>query len=82
MTPRNRAALSRGHRRWSEPWYRRYAIWYVDVAERGYSYRPGEQRSLAFTPMLQMLIRASSSLELDRHLKKIPLDLCFCNPMP
>src|SRR5262249_30670158 len=67
MNPRHRHELSLGSRPWIESWYRWDAMWYADIAERGYSYRPGEQSSVAFMPMLPILMRAAEFLRLDRY---------------
>jgi hypothetical protein len=67
MNPRHRQELSLGSRPWIESWYRWDAMWYADIAERGYSYRPGEQSSVAFMPMLPILMRAAEFLRLDRY---------------
>ncbi|MGO9466729.1 MAG: mannosyltransferase family protein [Isosphaeraceae bacterium] len=67
MNPRHRQALTRGHRPWIQSWYRWDAMWYAEIAERGYSYRPGRQSSVAFMPMLPLLMRAGEYLRLDRY---------------
>jgi Mannosyltransferase (PIG-V) len=67
MNPRHLAALSSGSRRWIEPWYRWDAIWYLDISERGYSYRPGSQSSVAFMPLLPLLIKISMTLGFDPY---------------
>jgi hypothetical protein len=67
MNPRHRAALTEGHRPLIQSWYRWDAMWYADIAERGYSYHPGQQSSVAFMPMLPLLMRASEHLRLDRY---------------
>jgi hypothetical protein len=67
MNARHLAALSSGSRRWIEPWYRWDAIWYMDISQRGYSYRPGTQSSVAFMPLLPLLIRLSMTLGFDAY---------------
>jgi Mannosyltransferase (PIG-V) len=67
MNPRHLAVLSSGSRRWIEPWYRWDAIWYLDICERGYSFRPGAQSSVAFMPLLPLLIRLSTTGGIDPY---------------
>ncbi len=67
MNPRHRQALSEGTRPLIQPWYRWDAMWYADIAERGYSYHPDRESSVAFMPMLPLLMRASEYLALDRY---------------
>jgi Mannosyltransferase (PIG-V) len=59
--------LSVGNRRWIEPWYRWDAIWYAEISERGYSYQPGQQSSVAFLPLLPVVMRAGAAAGLDRY---------------
>ena len=56
--PAGRVAQAPGGHRWIEPWYRWDGNWYAEIAERGYSYRPGSESSVAFLPMLPLLMRA------------------------
>ena len=67
MQPRHLTALSSGSRRWIEPWYRWDAMWYLDISQRGYSYRPGTQSSVAFMPLLPLLIKIGVTLGFDRY---------------
>ena len=32
-------------------------MWYLDISQRGYSYRPGSESSVAFMPLLPLLIK-------------------------
>ena len=67
MNPRHLAALSMGSRRWIEPWYRWDAMWYLDITQRGYSYRPDSPSSVAFMPLLPLLLKAGVILGLDPY---------------
>jgi hypothetical protein len=67
MNQRHLAALSGGSRRWIEPWYRWDAMWYVDITERGYSYRPGVWSSVAFLPLLPLLIKLGTTAGFDPY---------------
>jgi hypothetical protein len=67
MNPRHLAALSTGSRRWIEPWYRWDAMWYLDISQRGYSYRPGSQSSVAFMPLLPLLLTIGVALGFDPY---------------
>ena len=67
MNPRHLAALSSGSRRWIEPWYRWDAMWYLDISERGYSYRPGVWSSVAFLPLLPLLVKLGTTAGLDPY---------------
>lgn len=67
MNPRHRQALCQGHRPLIQAWYRWDAMWYAEIAERGYSYNPGQESSVAFMPMLPLLMRLSEYLRLDRY---------------
>jgi hypothetical protein len=67
MNPRHRQALTQGHRPLIQSWYRWDAMWYAEIAERGYSYHPGQESSVAFMPMLPLLMRVSEYLTLDRY---------------
>jgi hypothetical protein len=66
MSPLRRDAQAFGCNPWIEPWYHWDATWYAEIAERGYSYQPGTESSVAFMPMLPLLIRAGGALGLDR----------------
>jgi hypothetical protein len=67
MNPRHRQELTLGHRPLIQSWYRWDAMWYAEIAERGYSYRPGRESSVAFMPMLPLLMRAGEYLRVDRY---------------
>jgi len=67
MNPRHLAALASGSRRWIEPWYRWDAMWYLDISQRGYSYHPGTQSSVAFMPLLPLLIKIGATLGFDPY---------------
>lgn len=67
INERHLAALSVGSRRLIMPWYRWDAMWYLDIGQRGYSYRPGAQSSVAFMPLLPLLIKTGTTLGLDRY---------------
>jgi Mannosyltransferase (PIG-V) len=67
MNLRHLAALSSGSRRWIEPWYRWDAMWYLDITERGYSYRPGVWSSVAFLPLLPLLVKLGTAAGLDPY---------------
>ncbi|MGO9601252.1 MAG: mannosyltransferase family protein [Isosphaeraceae bacterium] len=67
MNLRHLAALSSGSRRWIEPWYRWDAMWYLDISQRGYSYRPGSESSVAFMPLLPLLIKFGETVGFDPY---------------
>ena len=67
MNLRHLAALSSGSRRWIEPWYRWGAMWYLDISQRGYSYRPGSESSVAFMPLLPLLIKIGVTVGFDPY---------------
>ena len=67
MNLRHLAALSSGSRRWIEPWYRWDAMWYLDISQRGYSYRPGSESSVAFMPLLPLLIKTGVTVGFDPY---------------
>jgi len=67
MNPRHRQALTLGNRPLIQSWYRWDAMWYAEIAERGYSHRPGAESSVAFMPMLPLLMRAGECFRLDRY---------------
>jgi hypothetical protein len=66
-TARKLEAMSTGSRRWIQPWYRWDAFWYLDIAERGYSYYPGEQSNVAFMPLLPMIVSAGTRIGADPY---------------
>jgi hypothetical protein len=66
-TARKLEAMSTGSRRWIQPWYRWDAFWYLDIAERGYSYYPGEQSNVAFMPLLPMIVSAGTWIGADPY---------------
>lgn len=43
-------------------WCRFDCTWYVDIAQRGYSYTPGKQSSVAFFPGYPLVVRAVDSI--------------------
>ena len=47
---------------WVNAWARWDARWYVSIVEEGYSYRPGEQSNIAFTPLLPLLMKMVGTL--------------------
>ena len=61
-------ALSRPPRSWVEPLYRYDAVWYADIATRGYTFEPGEESSPAFFPLLPLLMAVLDALGLDAYL--------------
>jgi hypothetical protein len=64
---RHIAALSDGRHRWVEPWYRFDAVWFAEVSEKGYNYEPGRACSVAFFPLLPLLMTGAAELGLDRY---------------
>jgi hypothetical protein len=60
-------ASSAGGRRWIAPWYRWDGLWYAEICERGYSYEPGKQSSVAFLPLLPLLMSAGATVGLDPY---------------
>lgn len=52
-------------RSWIEPWYHFDALWYAHISERGYSYTPGRASSVAFLPLLPLLMRCGEAVGLD-----------------
>ena len=42
---------------WVNAWARWDARWYVSIVEEGYSFRPGEQSNIAFSPLLPSLMK-------------------------
>ncbi len=67
MYSRHRERLDAGGRRVIEPWYHWDAVWYAEIAQDGYFYRPGEQSSVAFLPMLPILMAAGASAGIDPY---------------
>ncbi|MEY2405470.1 MAG: hypothetical protein QOG39_386 [Acidimicrobiaceae bacterium] len=49
-------------------WLRYDAVWYVDIANHGYFYAPGQQSSVAFFPSYPLTVRAASHLTGDTPL--------------
>jgi hypothetical protein len=47
---------------WLDGWFQGDSVWYLHIAENGYSYHPGEQSSIAFFPSYPMAARALGSL--------------------
>lgn len=45
--------------------------WYVDIAQHGYFYTPGEQSSVAFFPAYPVTVRAASALFVDEAFSAI-----------
>jgi hypothetical protein len=60
-------ASSSDGRRWIGPWYRWDALWYAEICEQGYSYEPGRQSSVAFLPLLPLVMRAGAAVGLDPY---------------
>jgi hypothetical protein len=52
-------------------WLRYDAVWYVDIADHGYFYDPGQQSSVAFFPSYPLTVRATSNLTGDTPLAAI-----------
>ena len=51
------------------------ATWYSIIAEQGYSYDPHRASSVAFYPLLPLLMRAAGSLGFDRHIAGYAISL-------
>jgi hypothetical protein len=64
---RHHSVLSRGWRRWIEPWYRWDAIWYAELSQSGYTYEPGRPSTSAFLPLLPMIMAMGAALGMDRY---------------
>jgi Gpi18-like mannosyltransferase len=47
------------------------ATWYVDIADHGYFYTPGQQSSVAFFPAYPLVVRATSTVTGDTPLAAI-----------
>ena len=67
LNARHLEALSTGARRWIRPWYRWDAIWYAEISQNGYVAEPGKQSSVAFLPLLPLVMRLGSTLGLDPY---------------
>ncbi len=67
LNARHLRALSTGARRWIRPWYRWDAIWYAEIGRNGYVAEPGKQSSVAFLPLLPLVMRLGSTLGLDPY---------------
>ncbi len=67
LNTRHLDALSLGRRRWIEPWYRWDAIWYAEISQRRYTYEAGRQSSVAFLPLLPLIMTAGAMVGLDRY---------------
>lgn len=67
LNARHLRALSTGARRWIRPWYRWDAIWYAEISRNGYVAEPGKQSSVAFLPLLPLVMRLGSMLGLDPY---------------
>ena len=67
LNARHLEALSTGARRWIRPWYRWDAIWYAEISRNGYVAEPGKQSSVAFLPLLPLVMRLGSTLGLDPY---------------
>jgi hypothetical protein len=59
--------LSVNGRRWVEPWYRWDARWYARIATRGYELEEGRESSVAFFPLLPVLMAAGARAGLDPY---------------
>ena len=64
---RHMAALSDGHHRWVQSWYRFDAIWFAEVSEKGYDYEPNQKCTAPFLPLLPALMAAAAKLGCDRY---------------
>ncbi len=53
--------------RWIESWYRFDANWYARIPTTGYAFVPGEQCSAAFLPLLPLLLKLATFLQIDVH---------------
>jgi hypothetical protein len=58
-------AWSVNARSWIEPWYHFDSLWYAHISERGYAYAPGRSSSVAFLPLLPLVMRTGRSVGLD-----------------
>jgi hypothetical protein len=61
-------AIEAGPCPWVEPFYRWDAFWYADISARGYFWNPAEQSSVAFLPLLPLVMAAGAAVGLDRYL--------------
>jgi Gpi18-like mannosyltransferase len=67
MYDRHFARLQAGPGRLIEPWYHWDAVWYAEISCEGYSYTPGRMSSVAFLPLLPLLMAGAGTLGLDRY---------------
>lgn len=51
-----------GSARRIEPWYRWDAVFYAEIAQHGYTYRPDHRSTVAFFPLLPLLMAAGAAL--------------------
>ncbi|MEJ7637732.1 MAG: mannosyltransferase family protein [Singulisphaera sp.] len=58
-------AWSVNARSWIEPWYHFDALWYAHTSERGYAYTPGRASSIAFLPLLPLIMQTGEAVGLD-----------------
>lgn len=63
-------ALTQTWRHWFEPWYRWDALWYLDIAFKGYEYNgdPTQYSSVAFMPLLPSAIALLAKIGIDPYL--------------
>lgn len=63
-------ALTQTWRHWLEPWYRWDALWYLDIAFKGYEYNgdPTVYSSVAFMPLLPLTIALAAKVGIDPYL--------------
>jgi len=59
------------HSPWFEGWVHFDSVWYLDIANGGYSYFPGRQSSVAFFPAYPMLMRGLGAVVGNRLLAGI-----------
>ena len=61
------AKLETPTRRPLRAWYRWDAWYYLDIAESGYHFTPGQPSNVAFLPLLPVTIKAGSAVGLDPY---------------
>jgi len=67
MNVRHLAALSARPGHPIASWYRWDAIWYAEISEKGYRFERGQPSSVAFMPLLPLLMGGGAAIGLDRY---------------
>jgi hypothetical protein len=67
LRDRSDPELVNGSGRWIEAWYRFDAIWYAETSRRGYVFKPGEQCTAGFMPLLPLLMAGAPNVGLHRY---------------